>query len=81
MDDIRTLKVSPQSVIGAENTRLVTDENGELTRLLAVNLSTFPDEADRKDALACGWLDISPYWDEPHDLVCGRDKIVRYVAR
>jgi hypothetical protein len=79
--DIRTLKVSPQSITGAEKMPLVTDENGNLARLLRVNLSTFPDNSDREDALACGWLDISPYWNEPHDLVVNNDGVLEYQAK
>ena len=78
MTDIRILKAEPKSITGAEKMPLITDENGELARRLKVDLSTFPEGSDRDDALACEWLDISPYWKESYKLVCGSDGIVRY---
>jgi hypothetical protein len=36
---------------------------------LEVNLGTFPEGADRDDARECGYLEISPYWEKPYDLI------------
>jgi hypothetical protein len=74
------LKILAESVSGAKNTKLVTHD-GYLVRELKVDLSTFPDGADRQDALKCGWLEISPYWRENYELVYGPDGILRYQSR
>jgi hypothetical protein len=75
---LQQLKISIHAVTGAENARLVF-ENGIPARLCHVDMASVPNGAEREDALACGWLEISPYWKEPYKLVMGNDNIVRYI--
>ncbi len=77
---MKTLLVQPHGLIGAKNIRLVVDENGNYARKIKVDMSTFPDAAVREDAYKSGWLDISPYWEEPYDLVV-ENGILKYKSK
>jgi hypothetical protein len=75
---IMELLVQPYGIVGAEKFPLVT-ESGNMARRLKVDMATVPDGAEREDALKSGWLDISPYWEEPYILKVNADGILEYI--